>query len=70
MHGNHHVLTRHVLNARRWKRRGGEVIGKDKKGSTNKMDAAVGAVLAYEGCALYRKKHKTTTGTSVPRRAR
>lgn len=69
-HGNHHVLTRHVLNARRWPRRGGVVIGKDKKGSSKKMDAAVGAYLAYEGCALYRKKHKPRTGSSVPQRVR
>jgi hypothetical protein len=69
-HGNHHVLTRHVINARRWPRRGGVVIGKDKKGSPHKMDAAIGATLAYEGCAIYRKNHKPKTETSVPRRAR
>lgn len=69
IHGNHHVLTRHVTNARRWPRRGGVVIGKDKKGSPNKMDAAVGITLAYEGTALYRKTHKTTK-SAVPRRAR
>lgn len=68
-HGDHYVLTRHVMNARRWPRRGGEVIGKDKKGSVNKMDAAIGMTLAYEGAAIYRKKYKTIP-QGVPRRAR
>lgn len=69
-HGNHLVLTRHVMNARVWKRRGGDVIGKDKKGSVNKMDAAVGMTLAYEGTAMYRKKHRQAPPSGVPRRAR
>ncbi|MFJ4173399.1 terminase large subunit domain-containing protein [Microbacterium sp. NPDC089696] len=62
-HGNHKVLTRHVLNASRWKRSGGDVIGKDRKGSMKKMDAAVGMCLAVEGRARYRKQFKKRTGT-------
>lgn len=53
------VLVRHILNARRWKRRGGEVIGKDVKGSPRKMDAAIAATLAFEAAADYvQKGHK------------
>lgn len=58
MHGNHLALSRHVMNARRWKRPSGTVIGKDKKGSKRKMDAAIGLVLAHEGCARYVAKAK------------
>lgn len=46
-----HVLRRHFLNARRWYRRGGMVIGKDRKGSSFKMDGAVAATLAFEAAA-------------------
>ncbi|MFF7293216.1 terminase TerL endonuclease subunit [Microbacterium sp. NPDC008134] len=63
-HGNHKVLTRHVLNASRWKRSSGDVIGKDRKGSTKKMDAAVGMCLAVEGRARYKKQFKKRTGTA------
>lgn len=68
-HGNHKVLTRHVLNAHRWKRSAGDVIGKDRKGSSKKMDAAIGMCLAVEGRARYRKQFKPKS-TAVPRRAR
>ena len=68
-HGNHKVLTRHVLNATRWKRTGGDVIGKDRKGSPKKMDAAVGMVLAIEARARYLKLFKEKR-TAVPRRVR
>lgn len=68
-HGDHKTLTRHVLNAHRWKRSAGDVIGKDRKGSLKKMDAAIGMCLAVEGRARYRKQFKNKT-TSVPRRAR
>ncbi|RBO73525.1 terminase TerL endonuclease subunit [Microbacterium sp. H6] len=68
-HGNHKVLTRHVLNAHRWKRTGGDVIGKDRKGSAKKMDAAIGMCLAVEGRARYRKQFKPKS-TAVPRRVR
>lgn len=68
-HGNHKALTRHVLNARRWKTRGGYVIGKERHGSPKKMDAAVGMALAYEACARYRKQFVDDT-LSVPIRVR
>ncbi|WP_100813024.1 terminase large subunit domain-containing protein [Microbacterium lacus] len=68
-HGNHKALTRHVINAHRWKRAAGDVIGKDRKGSMKKMDAAVGMCLAVEGRARYRKQFKDTA-TGVPRRVR
>lgn len=68
-HGNHMALTRHVLNAHRWRRSAGDVIGKDRKGSMKKMDAAVGMCLAVEGRARYRKQFKEKQ-TQIPRRAR
>ena len=58
-----------MLSARRWKRAGADAIGKDRKGSVKKMDAAIGMCLAVEGRARYRKQFKNKT-TSVPRRAR
>lgn len=45
------VLVRHLINARRWSRRGGIVIGKEAKGSVKKIDAAVASALAYEARA-------------------
>jgi phage terminase large subunit-like protein len=66
IHGNHLALTRHFVNARRWRRTGGVVIGKDKKGSPLKMDAAVGATLAHEGSARYAAKNKRKTSDFVP----
>lgn len=63
-HGNHRVLTRHVMNAHRWRRSAGDVIGKDRKGSLKKMDAAVGMCLAVEGRARYKKQFKKRTGTA------
>lgn len=69
-HGDHPQLTRHVLNARRWKRPSGAyVIGKEKHGSPKKMDAAVGLALAYEACARYRKQF-IDDAPSVPVRVR
>jgi len=68
-HGNHLALTRHVMNAHRWHRSAGDVIGKDRKGSMKKMDAAVGMCLAVEGRARYLKQHKDET-TELPRRVR
>lgn len=65
-HGNHLVLTRHVMNARRWRRQAGVVIGKDKKGSPLKMDAAVGLALAHEGSARYEAKNKPAPRQAVP----
>jgi phage terminase large subunit-like protein len=65
-HCNSKPMTRHFVNARRWKRAGGEVIGKDKKGSRLKMDAAIGATLAHEGAALYTLKVKPDVNTFTP----
>jgi len=60
IHGNDPQFTRHVLNARVWERNTGDVIGKDKRGSKHKMDAAVGMVLALEARARYlAKEHKS-----------
>ena len=68
IHGDHLALTRHVMNARIWKRPAGHVIGKDVRNSTKKMDAAVGMALAIEGRARYKKQFKDTT--AVPTRVR
>lgn len=51
LHGGDRVLSRHVLNARRWERRSGTVIGKERKGSRRKIDAAMAMVLAVEAAA-------------------
>lgn len=66
----HPVLVRHFLNARRWERRGGLVIGKDTKNSMKKMDAAMAATLAYEARANYLAKAPVEPPTFVPRRIR
>jgi hypothetical protein len=47
------ILRRHVQNARNWPRRGGFVIGKDRRGSAKKIDAAMAAVLAFEAAAEF-----------------
>lgn len=48
-HDGGSVLTRHVTNARRRELgRSGMGIGKDRKGSDRKIDAAMAATLAYE----------------------
>lgn len=64
------VFLRHLLNARRWERRGGLVIGKDTKNSTKKMDAAMAATLAYEARANYLAKAPVEPESFVPRRIR
>jgi hypothetical protein len=46
-------LVRHLLNARAWARRGGDVIGKESKGSGLKIDAAMAATLAHEARAKF-----------------
>jgi len=66
----HPVLVRHLLNARRWERRGGTVIGKDTKNSQKKMDAAMASTLAYEARAMYLAKAPVEPETFVPRRVR
>lgn len=64
------VLVRHFLNARRWDRRGGTVIGKDTKNSVKKMDGAMAATLAYEARATYLLKAPVEKQIFVPRRIR
>jgi hypothetical protein len=66
----HPKLVRHLLNARRWERRGGTVIGKDTKNSAKKIDGAMAATLAYEARALYLAKAPVEKPTFVPRRVR
>jgi hypothetical protein len=46
-------LVRHLLNARVWRRRSGDVIGKEAKASRLKIDAAMAATLAYEARARF-----------------
>lgn len=66
VHGNNPQMSRHVMNARRWERSVGTVIGKDKRGSKNKMDAAMAMVLALEACARYLAKDRETTPEFLP----
>jgi phage terminase large subunit-like protein len=48
LHDGSVLLRRHVLNARRRVSRSGVTISKEFPGSTNKIDCAMAAVLAYE----------------------
>ena len=65
------AMTRHFMNARKWSRRGGTVIGKEKKNSPRKIDAAVAAALAFQAAADFEaKKPPEATGTFVPFRVR
>jgi len=64
-------LVRHFVNARRWGRRGGIVIGKEGKHSPKKMDAAMAATLAFEARAQFLKlKEPEQPDTFVPIRVR
>lgn len=65
-----HVFRRHFLNARVWIRPAGKVIGKDRRGSSFKMDAAVAATLAFEACADYLAKPGKSKAMFVPERVR
>lgn len=47
-HRNDEVLTRHVLNAHIEETPWGDILRKDIRGGSRKIDAAVAAVLAYE----------------------
>lgn len=47
------IMKRHFLNARKWPRRGGVVIGKDNPSSTKKIDTTMAAALAYEARANF-----------------
>ncbi len=64
------VFRRHFVNARRWPRRGGVVIGKDRKGSSRKMDAAVAGALAFEAASDYLAKPQPKPSTYVPIKVR
>lgn len=65
------VLYRHFLNARTWPRRAGVVIGKDRKGSARKMDAAMAATLAFEAASdVAATKEKRKPHNFVPIRVR
>jgi phage terminase large subunit-like protein len=53
-HVNDSDLTRHVLNAQMREVRGGYWLEKSRKGTAGNIDAAIGAVLAYEArCDVY-----------------
>lgn len=69
-HTDHPTLTRHVLNARRRERPQGTLIGKERKKSPKKIDAAIGMTLAVAARAAYLKEHKPDEPVSVPMRVR
>lgn len=62
------AMRRHFLNAHIWKRRGGDVIGKETKGSLKKIDIAMAATLAYEARASYLFKGSNEEEMWIPRR--
>lgn len=66
------AMTRHFLSARKWSRRGGTVIGKEKKNSPKKIDAAVAAALAFQAASDYLAMKPTDQASSsrVPVRVR
>jgi len=64
------ALTRHVLNARRRAGRSGITISKEHPDSRNKIDAAIGAVLAFQARLQALSKGEATKATFVPRRIR
>jgi phage terminase large subunit-like protein len=61
------VLTRHVLNAQVKEARGGGYwLSKERPGSTNRIDAAIAAVLAYEARADALASGETGRQSRVP----
>jgi len=61
------IMMRNFLNARKWERRGGTLIGKEKKNSPKKIDAAISATLAFQAAADYLAKKPTDSdSTYVP----
>lgn len=65
------VIKRHLLNANKWEKRGGVVIGKQTKNSPRKIDAAVAATLAFEARAQFLANGaEREEETWVPRRIR
>ena len=69
-HDGAHALTRHILNARRRVGRSGVTIAKSTPESADKIDAAIGAVLAYQARLIALSKGEATRSTFVPRRIR
>lgn len=73
-HAGHRAMTRHFLNARVWRRTGGDVIGKETKNSVRKIDAAMAATLAFQAAADYENRGKQPPAeepeTAVPVRIR
>lgn len=67
---NDRTMIRHFLNARKWKRKGGEVIGKETKNSVKKIDTAMAATLAFEARAAFLARGEKKQSMFVPRRAR
>jgi phage terminase large subunit-like protein len=66
-HSGHKAMTRHFLNARVWKRAGGDVIGKETKNSAKKIDAAMAATLAFKATADFENgKKPEEKKTKVP----
>jgi phage terminase large subunit-like protein len=73
-HAGHKAMSRHFLNARVWRRTGGDVIGKETKNSVRKIDAAMAATLAFQAAADYENRGKQPPAdepeTAVPVRIR
>ena len=69
-HDGAHVLTRHVLNARRRVGRSGVTIAKSTPESADKIDADISVVLAYLARLIALSKGEATRSTFVPRRIR
>jgi phage terminase large subunit-like protein len=70
----HKAMTRHFLNARVWRKPGGDVIGKETKNSVRKIDAAMAATLAFQAAADYENRGTKPADdepeTAVPVRVR
>jgi hypothetical protein len=73
-HAGHKAMTRHFLNARVWRRTGGDVIGKETKNSVRKIDAAMAATLAFQAATDYENRGEKPPAdepeTAVPVRIR
>lgn len=73
-HAGHKAMTRHFLNARVWRRTGGDVIGKETKNSVRKIDAAMAGTLAFQAAVDYEYRGKQPAAdepeTAVPVRIR
>lgn len=70
-HDGSSVLTRHILNARRRTSRSGIQIGKEHPDSSNKIDAAIAATLAWQArLAALAKGPSDAPVAFVPRRIR